>query len=64
MKVFWWRLRLTVLMTWFGYTPKGRWNLVETWQWTGDGDSWMMMYDWGHSPMEALREDWSYGDVE
>ena len=60
MKKLWWRIRLFVLMTWFDYVPKRRHNFIETFKWTGDKDSWLESYEWGHTPMEALKEDWSY----
>lgn len=62
MKKLWWRVRLFVLLNWFRYTPKRWWNFIETWKWTKD--PWLDMYEWGLSPMEAIREDWSYGDDE
>ena len=61
---FWWRVRLFALMTWYGYTPDWRWDFRQTWDWT-TGEPWAATYfprerGLRATPMEALREDWSY----
>jgi hypothetical protein len=60
----WWRFRLAFWMTRWRYTPTTWWNVVETWKWTGE-ECWAgMLFDVPrnerYSPMEALKEDWSY----
>lgn len=60
MERIWWRIRLAVLMTWYGCTVEGRWKLKATWRWTMD-ECWLDYYPF-YSPIQALREDWSYGE--
>ncbi len=63
MKKLWWRIRLFVLLTWYRYTWKRWYNFVQTWKFTGS-DCWIDYFNDGYNPIEALKEDWSYADVE
>jgi hypothetical protein len=56
-KFAWWRLRLAALLVRYGYVPRFDW--LYAYQWTGD-DCWTVYYEDGESPMDAVREDWSY----
>jgi len=56
MRLWWWRLRLTVLMTVMDYTPRARWKIRVTWFWT-DEPEWKLCYDSGRGPLRAIRED-------
>lgn len=58
MKKFFWRVGLSALMTWFGYVPVRRWNLAQTWKWTGE-EYWEPSFEEGMGPFEALKEDWA-----
>lgn len=54
-----WRFHLFILMTWFGYVPIRRHNFLQTWNWTAD-TVWLDYFEDEYSPMQTLREDWSY----
>lgn len=55
MKKFWWTLRLAVLLKWYGFS-----RLFDSWNYANE-ECWQEYREQGLTPMEAIREDWSYG---
>lgn len=57
MRRAWWRFRLAILLIRYGY--RGPFEWVNAWRWTAEED-WIVHFEDGESPMDAIREDWSY----
>jgi hypothetical protein len=60
---FWWRLRLTFLILWFNILY--RWEPLKAFAWASSEDwahYWDDFVEYGFrcSPMDAIREEWSY----